>query len=331
MNASPPRFVPHHIKMRQLHLLAELRGTGSVLHAAAALGMSQSAASRLLSTLEEEMGVPLFERHARGVVPTRYGEIVTRRAVSALAEMQRAAAEVSDLARGDRTPVAVGCLLSQSSMYLPAALMELTRRAPEIIVQTEVDRSRPLIEGLMVARFDMVVGRVRDASLEPDLVFEPLLAEPIRVYARPGHPLGRKRRLALNDVAQFKWILPPAQTDMRARLDVLCAQHGIPPFTALVETWSVSIIMSMLRHSDALVALPGDYPLPYCDDGLISMLPVDLGVRSEKVGLITRRHHESSPALLQVLEVFRKVGAEMFTEADERQAGTATAPRTRGH
>ena len=70
--------------------------------------------------------------------------------------------------------------------------------------------------------------------------------------------------------------------------------------------------MSMLRDSDAQVALPGEYPSPYCDDRLISLLPVDLGVRSEKVGLITRRNHESSPAMLQVLEVFRAVGTEMF-------------------
>ena len=317
MAAPAPALMPRRIKMRQLQLLAELRQSGSVLHAAAALGMSQSAASRLLSGLEEEMGVSLFERHARGVVPTRYGEIVTRRALSALAEVKRAASDVSDLARGHRTPVAIGCLLSQSSTYLPSVLIELTRCAPEIIVHAEVDRSRPLIEGLMHARFDLVVARVRDASLEPDLFFEPLVAEPIRVFARTGHPLARKRKLGLKDVTGFKWILPPVETDMRMRLDALCAQHGMPPFTALVETWSVSVIMSMLRYSDALVALPGDYALPYCQDGSISMLPVDLGVRSEKVGLITRRHHESSPALVQALEVFRRVGAAMFDIEDE--------------
>lgn len=311
-----PKFVPGHIKMRQLQLLSELRETRSVLRAAETLGMSQSAASRLLSSLETEIGVPLFVRHARGVVPTAYGEVVTRRALSALAELRRAAAEVRDLARGHRTPLSIGCLLSQSSNYLPAALLELTQRAPEIIVQTEVDRSRPLIEGLMQARFDMVISRVRDASLEPDLVFEPLVAEPIRVFARPRHPLARKRKLTLHDVAQYKWILPPVHTDMRARLDALCAQHGLPMLNGLVETWSVSIILGMLRRSDALVALPGDFALPYCDDGSISVLPVDLGVRAEKVGLITRRHHQGSPALRQALEVFRQVARAMFTDAE---------------
>lgn len=309
-----PRFVPGHFKMRQLQLLGELRQSGSLLQAAAALGMSQSGASRLLTSLEDEMGVPLFERHARGVVPTRYGEVVTRRALSALAELRRASAEVDDLARGNRTPVSIGCLLSQSSIYLPGVLLELTQRAPEIIVQVEVDRSRPLIDGLSMARFDLVIARVRDASLEPDLLFEPLGAEPIRVFARPGHPLQRKRKkLSLQDVAGCKWILPPASTDLRVRLDALCAQHGLPMLRALIETWSVSVILAMVRQSDALVALPGDFALPFCEDGSMVMLPVDLGVRSEKVGLITRRHHEKSPALARALEVCREVAGRLFT------------------
>lgn len=312
MSDSEPSFVPGHIKMRQLHLLAELNRSGSIYHAAEVLGMSQSAASRLLSSLEQEMGVTLFERHARGVIPTSYGDIVIRRAVSALSEIARAAAEVSELARGHRTPLSVGCLLSQSSTFLPTALLELTRVAPHIMVQASLDRSRHLIEGLMAARYDMVIARVRDVSVEPDLVFESLGPEPVRVFSRPGHPLARRRKLSFSDVAEYKWILPPRETDMRARLDALCAQQGLPLLTGLIETFAVPLILSVLRASDALVALPGEFARPFCKDGSMAQLRIDLGVTSENVGIITRRHHAPSPALRTSLQVFRSVARTAY-------------------
>lgn len=313
-----------HIKTRQLQLLAELRQTGSVLQAAATLGMSQSAASRLLSNLESEIGAPLFERHARGVTPTVYGEAVTRRAMSALAEIARAAVEVDELARGKRTPLSIGCLISQSATYLPAALLALAQRAPEIMVEAHSDRSITLIAGLMEARFDLVIARVRDASLEPDLLFEPLVDEPIGVFARPGHPLARRRKLGLQELAAYAWIMPPRETDLRARLDALCAQNGMPRFDGMLQTMSVPVILSMLRQSDALVALPVDFARPFCENRSMSALSIELGVRTENVGIITRRHHALSPQLQKGLNVFREVAAAMYG------APPAKAPREPG-
>jgi len=320
------KLVVGHIKTRQLQLLAQLRQTGSVLQAAATLGMSQSAASRLLGNLESEIGAPLFERHARGVTPTVYGEAVTRRAMSALAEIARAAVEVDELARGNRTPLSIGCLISQSATYLPAVLVALAQRAPEIMVEAHSDRSATLIAGLMEARFDLVIARVRDASLEPDLMFEPLVDEPIGVFARPGHPLARRKKLTLQDVAAYPWIMPPRETDLRVRLDALCAQNGLPRFDGMLQTMSIPVILSMLPQSDALVALPDDFARPFCEMRSMTALNIELGVRTENVGIITRRHHEMSPQLRTGLQVFREVAATMYGE--ESSARQRKARRT---
>jgi len=306
------KLVVGHIKTRQLQLLAELRQTGSVLQAAVTLGMSQSAASRMLSNLESEIGAPLFERHARGVTPTVYGEAVTRRAMSALAEIARAADEVDELARGRRTPLSVGCLISQSATYLPAALLRLAKSAPDIVVETHSDRSATLITGLLEARFDLVIARVRDASLEPDLIFEPLCDEPIGVFARPGHPLVGRRKLSLNDLGGFNWILPPRGTDLRARLDALCAQNGLPRFDGMLHTMSIPVILSMIGQSDTLVALPNDFARTFCVCGLMCPLKIDLGLRTENVGIITRRHREMSPQLQKGLKIFKEVAQSVY-------------------
>lgn len=312
MASTVPQLIPSHLKMRQLQLLAQLKDTGSVIHAAERLNMSQSAASRLLSSLEDEIGVALFERHARGVSPTPLGEIVTRRAVSALAEIHRAGLEVRDFVRGNRLPLSIGSLLSLSSTFLPRAVLELARQAPDLLIKVDTDRSRALIDDLLAARHDIVIARVRDASLEPDLVFEPLIAEPIKVFVRPGHALARRRKLKLEDVVAERWILPPVETDMRVRLDAMCLQRGLPLITGLIETLSVPVILSVVRMSDALVALPNEFARPFCDSGLLALLPLDLGVRTENVGIITRRHHSASPQLQQALRVLREVAGAMY-------------------
>ena len=83
------RFVRTHLKTRHLVLLVELGRHGSILRAADAAHMTQPAASKLLAELEYALGVQLFERLARGISPTWYGDIMIRRAGTALAEITR--------------------------------------------------------------------------------------------------------------------------------------------------------------------------------------------------------------------------------------------------
>ncbi|MES2482245.1 MAG: LysR family transcriptional regulator [Pseudomonadota bacterium] len=304
-----------HIKTRHLQLLTQLMQDGSLVHAAEALGMSQSAASKLLTNLENDVGVALFVRHARGVVPTAYGEILTRRAAAALAEIARATEEMEDVRRGNRVPLSIGSLLSPSSTYLPTALLRLAKVAPEILVKVHVDTSRALVEGLMEARFDLVVARVRDASLEPELMFDPVVAEPICVVARSGHPLAHRRKLKLADLIDQPWILPPAGADLRARMDALCIQQGLPLITSLMETLSAPVMLSTVRMSDALVLLPEEFARPYCANGWLSVLNIQLGVRSENFGVITRRHRQASPQVQLALEVFRQAARDIYGPA----------------
>lgn len=306
-----PQLIPSHIKTRQLQLLVELNQCGSVLQAASNLGMTQSAASRLLSNLEKEIGVLLFERHARGVVQTPFGEALTRRAISALAEIARAATDIEELLRGGKFPLSIGCMLSQSSSFLPAALRELAIRAPNIIVNIHVDRSAVLINGLMASKYDFVIARVRDASLNSELVYERLVNESIGVYVRPGHPLSRRRKVSLEEIATFNWILPPGETDLRVRLNGLCAQNGLPTFGGSLQTMSVPFILSMLNHTDMVVALPIDFARPFCKNKTIAAVPIELGISSDNIGIVSKRHPSKSPQLKQGLEVFREMSRKL--------------------
>ena len=89
-----------HLKTHQLVFLVHLDEERRLARAAAAAGLTQPAASKLLRQIEETLDVKLFERHARGVAPTRYGEILVRHARSALSEIGLAREELAALKAG---------------------------------------------------------------------------------------------------------------------------------------------------------------------------------------------------------------------------------------
>ena len=215
------------MKTRQLLLLVHLDRERSLLHAADAAGMSQPAASKLLRELEDAMGVVLFERHARGVEPNAYGAIVIRQAHAALAELRRAQDEVDALKAGGRYRVAIGSVMSPATDLLPAALFMLEARHPQWTVNVEVDTSLALVRRLLEGSLDIVIGRILDADQAADLSFEPLADEPHSLIARAGHPLATRRRLRVEDLVDHTWVLPPAGSIVRDRIEAMFLQRGL--------------------------------------------------------------------------------------------------------
>ncbi len=80
-------------KLRIFHAAAQ---AGSFTHAGEALHMSQSAVSRQVSALEAELGVPLFHRHARGLIPTEQGELLYRTAREVLQKLETVQSRLTD-------------------------------------------------------------------------------------------------------------------------------------------------------------------------------------------------------------------------------------------
>ena len=134
MSTPLPPLAHTRIKTRQIVLLVHMDRERSVLRAAEAAGMSQPAASKLLRELEEALGVELFARHARGVEPTAYGEIVVRHAHSVLSEMRAAQEEVESLKRGERLTVSLGTVMNPGTDLVPLAISLLEQRFPKMIV-----------------------------------------------------------------------------------------------------------------------------------------------------------------------------------------------------
>lgn len=306
------RFVRSHLKTRHLVLLVELGRHGSILHAAQAAHLTQPAASKLLGELEHALGVPLFERLPRGVQPTRYGEVMIRRAGAALAEMDAAHQELMELQSGLSGRVAVGTVMTPSTGLLPEVIKRLKQAHSRVQVAITVDTSKLLIQNLRNGELDLVIGRILDAESAAELNFEPLTDEPHSLIVRAGHPLMQRENLRLEDLACEAWIMPPHGSILRDRLTALFLSHGLDQPAETVETLALPVITNLLIGSDMLVALPEELVLPYLDAGLLAVLPFDLGLRMDAYGIVTRRQHQLSPGAEATLRTLREVAAERY-------------------
>ena len=310
-NAALDPYLPLRLKTRQLALLMHLDDRRSILRAAEAANMTQPAASKLLAELEDTLGVALFVRHARGVEPTWYGDVLVRHARNALMELRQAQEEIADLKAGVTGHASIGTVVTSATSLVPMAVAELKAKSPCILVNIEMDFSEVLVRQLLAGKLDIVVARIYHPEGLAELNFEPFGEEPHAMYARASHPLMRKRGLGLTDLVGQTWVLPPRGNVLRDRLTVLFLKERLELPKQVVETASLPVIISLLQLSEMVSALPSEVVRPYCESGVLKRLPIKLDLRLGEAGIITRRDQELSPGAQAMLGALRAVAARL--------------------
>jgi DNA-binding transcriptional LysR family regulator len=314
-NSGLRTFLRKRLNIRHIALMAQLDDARSVVRAAEAAGMSQPAASTLLRGFEEALEVPLFERHARGIAPTPYGEILVRHARAILAEIDQVHEEIVSLKSGLSGQASIGTVATPGTNLVPLAVGLLKRKHPGVLVSIDHDHSLPLVERLLGGQLDMAVARLLDSRGAGELQFEPLGEEFHAVIAGGDHPLAGTKGLRLGDLLGQQWIMPPPGSLLRDHLTTVFLQRGLPMPANVVETQSLPAVLGLVRTSEAVVPLPRDTVQALCDSGFLSVLIDDLGVAMSPFGIITRRKHKLSPGAQALLDAIRTTARTLYPAA----------------
>lgn len=212
-------------RVRVFHAVAQ---AGSFTRAAERLGLSQSAISRQIGALEEDLGTPLFHRHARGLVLTEQGEILLQAAsevAKRMASVQAALGESRDAPAGH---LRVNATVGIGTVWLVAHLPEFLNRYPEITVSLVISDGDV---DLSMREADVAIRVARPT--QPDLIQRRLMTVHTHIYGSPayleryGEPqtvddLDRHRLIAYGDdpgvpVASLNWVLTAGHEDDDAR------------------------------------------------------------------------------------------------------------------
>jgi DNA-binding transcriptional LysR family regulator len=298
---------PLRISSRQVVLLNALDAHRNLHRAAEAMHTTQPAASALLKQLEEALNVSLFERHARGMHPTPYGEVMIRYAKGALHDFEHADDEIKALSRGAAGLVRVGSVMGAVPTLLTPSLAIFKAANPRVRISIQVDTSDLLIPGLAKGDLDVVLGRLPDPFGSHDLdveLFEE--GEPMSVVARPGHRLFGARAVRLADLVGLTWILHPSGSPMRRRVEDALQSASVTTALDIIETASILATTAMLERTDMISVVPLEAARHYANYGIIGILPVELPIAMANLGIITRKSKGLSPATTGFLACLRE-------------------------
>jgi DNA-binding transcriptional LysR family regulator len=166
-------------KLRVFHAVAE---AGSFTHAGEALNLSQSAVSRQISALEESLSVPLFHRHARGLILTEQGELLYRTAREVFAKLAMTEAMLSESKDRPKGPLKVTTTVAFGSAWLTPRIREFLELYPEIQVSLVVDDSE-----LDLSMREADVAIRMSPPRQPDLVQRHLMTIKFLILASPEY------------------------------------------------------------------------------------------------------------------------------------------------
>lgn len=197
--------------------------------AAEELHMAQPPLSRQIKELEEEIGVPLFERHGRRVSLSMAGEVFAERARQVLAAAGAAVVDSKRAARGEVGSVAVGFFEHIAYTLLPPLLRGFQQQYPAVTVELRWFSSSEQIDALRRGDIDLAFARSVPAS--PDLNSVLLLREPFYIAIAKDNPLAAKRRISIKDCANLRVInyRKDVAPDYHSVITQLCARAGFSP------------------------------------------------------------------------------------------------------
>jgi len=310
MNSANSWFIRARLRTRHLLLLTAIGEEGNIHKAAELLSMSQSAASRLLSDLEEIIGCQLFDRLPRGVRPNWYGVTIIRHARTALASLTDAANEIDLLRSGRSGQVNIGAISESAISFVPRAVARVAREHPLVRIRVQVESSEQLLEALQAGDIEVMVGRLLDCQDKSSFNYQRLADEPICAVARRGHALLERRDIHLRDLAAAPWIVPEVGTILRHRFDLMFLDAGYPSPNQVIEAVSPLVVTRLLEETNHLAVFARDVAEYYAAFKLISILPVSLSCNMDSFGMITRKDWSLSPAACVVCEALEEAVAK---------------------
>jgi DNA-binding transcriptional LysR family regulator len=244
------------LDFRRMRVLLEVAERGSMTAAADALGLTPSAVSQQVITLEREAGVALVERGPRSVVLTDAGRALARHARTVSDRLTLAETELRDRAGLDGGRLRIGCFRTAGETLLAEAIACYHRAHPSVELTLAAGEPEDQVPALQRRELDLVLGFEYDTlPLEPDPAVErvPLLAEELCVILPPAHAAAAAPTVALPALAGDAWIASRWTTrDFTANV---CRAAGFEPAIAF-ETDDYHVAQALVASGVGVAFLP---------------------------------------------------------------------------
>jgi DNA-binding transcriptional LysR family regulator len=239
--------------LRQLEILQAIAETGSFTACGRKLHVSQSAISRQILLLEEELGEPLVLRVGRQVRMTPAAESLVQLGQRVFQDLRDTVGTITDRTRHLKGSLRLSGGMTVCMYVFPALLKHLRRLHPHLDVRLTVATAGQSVQQIREGRVD--AGLLTLPVEGSDLITVPVLREELLLVTTPSHPLARRRRVAPKDLARLPFVLFEQGSATRKVIDRFFAAEGLEP-TIVMDTENVEIIKAMVKTGLGIGIVP---------------------------------------------------------------------------
>ncbi|MFV0244359.1 MAG: LysR family transcriptional regulator [Qingshengfaniella sp.] len=213
-------------RLRQLQMVVSVAQAGSMQQAARDLAISQPSITKAVAELETDLGMALFERHARGMRLTRSGARILPDLQRILDSTDRFAQAVAAQHDAGSSILRVASVAAGISGVLAGHAPSFCRDNPDIVLSIDEIDGRQILNCAARDEFDIFICRTPETTPE-GWIFTPAEPDEHAILAAPSHPLTTAANVTLEALHACTWLMPPAGVPAEALLAEIFA--GYPP------------------------------------------------------------------------------------------------------
>ncbi|MDO5134810.1 MAG: LysR family transcriptional regulator [Eubacteriales bacterium] len=218
--------------------------------AAKKLFISQPTVSQIISSLEEEYQVTLFERKPKELQITHAGRILLESAMEIISINERMEQNLHNLHA--KRPLRAGATLTIGNTLMSSLVYSMKKTYPDIDVSVFVDNTRILEHRLIHNELDIAL--VEGIILREEIITEAFVSDSLKLICGPEHPFWGKSSVTMDELSDQRFVMREKGSGTRAIFENIMVRNHIP-FTTVWECSSGTAIIDAVRHSLGLGVL----------------------------------------------------------------------------
>jgi DNA-binding transcriptional LysR family regulator len=295
------------MKLQDLHILMTVVQSGSMGKAAERLNTSQPNISRSITELEHALGVRLLDRHHQGIEPTACGQALLDCGVAVFDDLRQGVKKIEFLTDPTTGEVRIGCHPFLAASFVSAVIDRVSRQYPRIVFRLVIAEVQTLHRKLSDRKVDLLITRRWAPIADERLGFELLFDESFVVVAGAQNPWARRRKIALAELVNESWALPPPETEFGLAMMKAFRSRGLDCPRTTVVAIPPEVRISLLMTGHFLTIFPASalrFPTRRPE---LRILPVEAPIACVSNGIVTLKNRTLSPVAQLFVDSARKV------------------------
>lgn len=260
------------MSFNQVRYFLEVARAASIREASERLNIAPSALSRQIQNLEEDLGMPLFERRPRGMVLTPAGEVYSRYAQAIALETDRVRTELEELRGLRRGRVRVYTVEGIVSDVLTRLIAEFNEKLPGISFRLVTTGTDDVVAAVREGHADLGIS----FNAQPDAAvrFVRRIRDPLIALVHPDHPLAARGSVRFRDILPYRLGVPEPGFGIRRLIDDECRRLGVSLQPAL-ETNSIEALRGFARSGAGVTLMSSQSSTRELAQGLVRNVGLD--------------------------------------------------------